>query len=323
MGEEKEEKRSKWFFLEQTRGYRDRWETTGYKWKRIIGTVAIIIILATLSGSMIRYVDTGYIALIIDPLAPPASKVSEPISGPSYYIKMPWAYERDIYVSTDKYEDTIPCFTSDQLEMQVLIQIRWNLDVSRVRELYLSYPSLNYKPAIESITEQIMKTVTKNYTALETIAYREIVIAEIEKAVFKGLEAAPSLRSALASLEFNLRDIGYPANYTRSIEKKLVAEQEKIRASFERERILILANATAQQVVIEAKGEATARIIRASSIREAIRLISEATGITNTTRLVELYLYLEALKEMAPNINILILTMGPEGIPIIYQIPSG
>mgnify|MGYP001050161676 CR=1 FL=1 len=274
-------------------------------------------------GMMFGTVGVGYAAILINPLGlTDEEKVSQPIYGPKWFIKAPWVDVKVIYYQTDKYEDTVPCFTADQLEMQVLIQIRWNLNTSKIRDLYLSYPGLNYKAAIESITEQIMKTITKNYTVLETIAYREEVIAKIQDAVLRGLKEAPSLKGALATLEFNLRDIGYPKAYTAAIEAKLVAEQQKLQAQFEREKILILANASAQEQIIKALGEAQSRIIKATSIREAIRLIAEATGITNTTRLVELYLYLEALKEIAPHVNILIITMGKDGLPIFYQIPS-
>jgi hypothetical protein len=36
----------------------------------------------------------------------------------------------------------------------------------------------------------------------------------------------------------------------------LVAEQQKIQAEFEKDKIIVIANATAQQVVIEATAEA-------------------------------------------------------------------
>jgi len=282
--------------------------------------IGVTIFSAVFFTTMFGSVGTGYAALLIDPWG---QTISEPIFGPRWYIKAPWVEVKTIYYATDTYEDVIPCFSRDQLEMNIQILIRWSLDPTKLRNLYISYPALNYKTkAIESITEETIRLVTKNYTVIQTLEQRDKVALEIQERVLTAIQNEPSIKGALIHLEFDLKDIGYPTAYTKAIEEKLIAEQRKIQAQFERDRILVLANATAQEMIIKAQGEATARIIVAQSIKQAIQLISEATGITNTTRLVELYLYLEALKEIAPNVNILIITMGKDGIPIFYQIPS-
>jgi regulator of protease activity HflC (stomatin/prohibitin superfamily) len=80
----------------------------------------------------------------------------------------------------------------------------------------------------------------------------------------------PSLAGSLVSFEFDLRNIGYPAKYTSAIEDKLAAEQQKIQADFEKQRILVLANATAQEVIIRASGEAKAKVIEANATEKAL-----------------------------------------------------
>jgi len=267
--------------------------------------------------TMFYSANVGEVVLVVDPLS---HEVSQPIVGPLWSFKSPWMYVVKIYYATDTYEDTIPCFTSDQLEMSILIQIRWDLNLDKIHNLYLSYPTLNYKSTIESITEQIMKTITKDYTALETISSRSEVIENIQNAVLEALTEAPSLEGALNSLEFNLRDITYPEGYTEAIEAKLVAEQEKIQAEFEKERLIILANATAQEAIIEAEGEAQAKVIIANGTREALQSIFEAAGVNNSEHLTELYLYLETLKNL--NVTSYIIVTGSDGLPVIYQIPG-
>jgi len=279
-----------------------------------------LIFFATFFATMFGSVDTGYAVIFVDPWA---KTISGPIVGPSWYIKAPWVQAVRIYYATDTFSDTIPCFSSDQMEMQIEVLIRWSLDETKIKDLYRSYPNLNYKEkAIESIMEETIRLVTKNYTVLQTIAFRDIVVHKIEQAVFKEIKEEPSLVGALIHLEMDVKNIGYPPKYTQAIEDKLVAEQQKIQAEFERERILILANATAQQLIIQAQGEAQSRIVVANSIKEAIQMITQASGMTNATRITELYLYLEALKQIAPNVNVLIIAMGEDGIPIIYQLPS-
>jgi len=288
----------------------------------VLGLIIIIGIVLLLSSSMMFvFVDVGYALLLADPITRTVSDVVA--VGPSWYFKMPWQSAVLIYYATDSYADTIPCFSRDQLEMRLEILIRWSLDPTKIRELYLSYPTLAYKEkAIESIMEETMRLVTKDYSVIETIELRDVVTQEIQQSVLDILKAEPSLADALIHLEFDLKNIGYPVKYTSAIEDKLVAEQQKIQAEFEKEKIIIIANATAQQAIIEAEGQAQAKIVVADGIKQAIQMISESAGITNSTRIAELYMYLETLKQIAPDVNVLIMTTGEGGIPIIYQIPS-
>jgi regulator of protease activity HflC (stomatin/prohibitin superfamily) len=82
-----------------------------------------------------------------------------------------------------------------------------------------------------------------------------------------------------------------------------------------------LANATAQQVIIEASGEAEAKVIEANATKLAIEAVLEPLGQSgNETRIAELYLWVQALQKIAPDINILL--VGTEGTPIMIPTDS-
>ena len=268
---------------------------------------------------MVISVGVGHAVLLVDPLT---KSTSEPIAGPTYVVKAPWVTSVDVYYATDSFEDTIACFSSDQLEMQIQILLRWSLDPDQLRELYQNYPRLNYKQAaIESIMAETIRLVTKNFTALQTIEFRDIVRNDVEKAVRQEIMAESSLAGALVQFEFDLKNIGYPSKYTSAIEDKLVAEQQKIQADFERQRILVLANATAQESIITASGEAEAKIIEANATKQAIESILEPLGQSgNETRIAEIYLWVQTLQKIAPDIDILI--VGNEGTPIMIPTDS-
>jgi len=218
----------------------------------------------------------------------------------------------DIYYATDVYEDTIPCFSSDQLEMNVTIQMRWQLDPHLLIELYKNYPKLDYEAtAVDSILEETIRFVTKNYTALETIANRPLIAEQMQTAVQEKLLEEPTLSRALSYIRFDLKNIGYPIGYTQAVEQKLEAEQKQLQAEFERQRVLILANATAQELVIKALGEAQARIEVAKGTQDAIQRLIQAAGTeANSTRIAELYIYTEALKAIAQYIQSLVIIQG-------------
>lgn len=285
----------------------------------IVALIFLLVFSIAFGLAMVISVGVGHAVILVDPLT---KSTSEPILGPTYVVKAPWVTAIDVYYATDSFEDTIPCFSSDQLEMQIEILVRWSLDPEKLRDLYKNYPRLNYKEAaVESIMAETIRLVTKNFTALETIEFRDVVRNQIETAVLEEVAKEPSLVGAMMRFEFDLRNIGYPAKYTSAIEDKLVAEQQKIQADFERQRILVLANATAQEVIIKASGEAEAKVIEANATRQAIELVLESVGQNgNETRIAELYLWVQALQRIAPEVEILI--VGTDGIPVLIPTNS-
>jgi regulator of protease activity HflC (stomatin/prohibitin superfamily) len=288
-----------------------------------IGLIALLIVLVVFATifalTMVVIVGVGHAVVLVDPIA---KSTSAPILGPTYAVKAPWVSAVDIYYATDSYEATVPCFSSDQLEMQIGVLLRWSLDPDKITELYNNYPNLNYKgTAIESILEETIRLITKKYTALETIEFRDVVRNDVETIVIEELQTEPSLTGALTRLEFDLKNIGYPGKYTSAIEDKLVAEQQQIQADFEREIILIQANATAQETIIKASGEAQAKVIEANATRQAIELVLKSVGQSgNETRIAELYLWVQTLQRIAPEVQILII--GTDGTPVLIPTNS-
>jgi len=281
--------------------------------------------------TMFVNVPVGHSVVLVDPLT---KNVSDPILGPTWAVKAPWVTAVDIYYAVDSLgmwgtgEDPfadypgVKSFSKDQLEMDLDIMIRWRLDPDQIRELYLNYPSLNWKErTIVSIVRQTIRFISKDYAAIETIEQRDLIAQVMQDAVLQKLNEEKSLGNSITGFEFELRNIGLPDKYTTAIEAKLVAEQEKIQAEFEKERILVLANATAQQAIIEAAGLSEAKIIIAEGTQEAISMIIESAGISSSEEIAQLYLWVEVVREISSDVDVLIITTGEDGVPLLYQIP--
>jgi regulator of protease activity HflC (stomatin/prohibitin superfamily) len=169
--------------------------------------------------------------------------------------------------------------------------------------------------------EETIRFVTKNYTTLQTIANRPLIAEQMQTAVQEKLLEEPTLSRALSYIRFDLKNVAYPAGYTLAIEQKLEAEQKQLQAEFERQRVLILANATAQELVIKALGEAEARIEVAKGTQDAIQRLIQAAGTeANSTRIAELYIYTEALKTIAQYVQNLVIIQG--GTTPLITIPT-
>jgi regulator of protease activity HflC (stomatin/prohibitin superfamily) len=302
------------------------------------GLIIIVIFASLLSVVYISQswvsIGVGHALLVVDmgnSGAPIENRISVVLGPATGFFVNGWSkmigLQRtvDIYYATDVFDGVIPCFSADQLEMNITIQMRWSLNTSRLIQLYSNYPKLDYEQtAIDSLMEKNIRFVTKNFSALDTIAHRPEIAAEMQDLVFQSLRGEPSLAGALAYMTFDLKNIAYPENYTRAIESKLAAQQQELQAEFERNRILILANATAQEAIIEALGQAQARIAVAQGTQEAIHLLIESAGVgsnsTASAQIAQLYIYTEALKSIAPYIKSLILMQ--QGITPIINIPT-
>jgi len=304
---------------------------------KIVIALIIILVVATFSTvvfflTMWVNVPVGNAVLMVDPIA---GTISDPILGPTWAIKAPWVNAVQITVSvdtlkiwgdgTDRTADfpTVKSFSRDQLEMEIDIMMRWRLDPAKIKQLYENLPQKNWKnDVISSIAREQVRIVTKDFNTIETIERRDFVAQTIRDAIWNKLSTAAPLAGALIDFEFELRDIGYPAKYTSSIEDKLVAEQQKIQAEFERQIVIINATATAEKITIEAAARANATVIEANATREAIEMVLEAAGVdsSNETRVAELYLVVQTLQKIAPDIDMLI--MAPDGTPILIPAPT-
>ncbi len=190
--------------------------------------------------------------------------------------------------------------------------------------LYRRFPAGDWKErAIIPIVRRVIRDTVVKFTAIETIEKRDAVGPELEAALRSELEREPSLVGAVVLGTVDLREIALPSKFIDAIETKLATEQLAIAAEFNRTKILVLANATAQSAIIEAEGIATSRIIVANATYESIRIIAGESGM-NSTQLTTLYLTLEALKEIAKTgrTTFLIVT-GEEGTWILPIPPPG
>jgi regulator of protease activity HflC (stomatin/prohibitin superfamily) len=284
---------------------------------RIAAIIAVVIIIIGLMVfAMIYSVGVGEAGMVVDPLT---GSISDPVLGPTFGLKAPWTslttvtYARETLGmwgdGTDRFADyaAIDCFSKDQLEMQVDIMIRWSVDPNKLKELYQSYPSLNWEDkAVASLVREHIRYITKQYTAVETIEFRDQIGLEIEQELTKAISEAVSLRGAIINIEVDLRNVGLPAKYTSSIEDKLAAQQLKIQAEFEAERKIILANADAQALLIGANATAEQKIIDGQGIREAIDVLVAEHSLADEDYMefLDLYVYLKTLETLAENENV-------------------
>ena len=295
--------------------------------------VAVLIVVISLAIiiplTMFRTVAVGYGAILVDPIG---GTVSSPITGPAWFLKAPWVSDIHIYYAVDSVgmwkEDEVqgdyPAITpisKDGLRIEVDLLVRWSLDYTKLKDLYQTFPNLDWKDrVVSSVIRETGRDVVGQYTAVQIIENRSIITKALSDKITASLYTEESLLNSLINIEVDLRDIDPPVEFLQAIENKIAAEQAKLQAEFEREKILILANASAAQKIIDAGGEASSRLIIANGTAESIRIIAENAGM-NATELTNLYLTLEALKEIAKTTQNFVVILGQDGLT--YLIPLG
>lgn len=203
--------------------------------------------------------------------------------------------------------------SKDGLQIEVDLLVRWANDPLKMKQVYQHYPYGNWKEVtINSIIREKTRDVITNYNAIDVIEKRQEISIKLGESIKNALLAEPTLGFSFipSTLEVDLRNIDPSVEFVHAIERKLAAEQAKIQAQYEYERTLTLAHA-----------EADSKIIVANATQQAIQTIIGLTGETNSTRIAELYLTLEAYKAIAPNTKSFILITG-QGVPVVYPLPT-
>jgi regulator of protease activity HflC (stomatin/prohibitin superfamily) len=276
------------------------------------GVIAIIIIVVI--GGLLFFgfgrIGVGYVSVVVDPVFGTTKVVGNGMNA-QYFIKAPWASVYRIYVATDSVHmssDTadasdfpaVESLTKDGLKVDVDITVRWSIKPDNAAKLYQRYPRLDWKDrAIIPIIRETIRNLLANFTAIETIEQRTSIGLTLKTNLEKALEDEPSLSGAILLDAVNVRKINLPDNFVEAIEKKLASEQLAIAAEFNKTRLLVIADAEAQTVIIQAQGAAQAQLVTANATRQAIERIAEMNPNIDVNELTKIYLYLETLRALS------------------------
>ncbi len=292
-------------------------------WGPIIAlAIVFLVILSILAFTLVSSVGVSEVAIIVDPLL---GTVSGTVIGPRYFFKMPWQYVVKVRYSVESLDmwtdyvtgqrgewPAITALTKDGLEVHVDITVRWRIDPTKIVNLYLNYPDLRWEEkALAPLLRETVRNTVANYMAIETIEKRAEISRIISEQFIEAIKSEKSLAGAIVIEGIDLRNIELPEDFKRAVEQKLAEEQMKLAAQYKRERILIEANATATAKILEALGEAKAKIIVANSTAQALEMIGQ---VINASDIMNTYITYTLLKDIvAGGGNVYIVVVSGEG----------
>lgn len=253
--------------------------TSSAKQKKKINTIAGVALvasslLALLIPSSFHQVEAGEVAVV---------KTLGKVNG----IRMPGTYF-DFYLFNDyiyfdttiqKLEIRTSSYSSDAQTMDIEMTVQYKIDPTKAEDILTEYISLDsLSQRIEKVADDNAKSILSKYTAMKIIETRASISPEVQEAVKLAIDE----KYYATVTAVNLTNIDFTDEFEKSVEDKVIAEQQKEAAITKAEQELEVAKLTAQAKIVEAEGNAESQKIIARASAEAMALkiveLAKSTG---------------------------------------------
>ena len=165
-------------------------------------------------------------------------------------------------------------YSSDAQTMDIQMTIQYKIDATKAENILTEYINMkSLAQRIEKVADDNVKTVLSQYTAMKIIETRASISPEVEKVIRSEVDE----KYYVTVTAVNLTNIDFTDEFEKSVENKVIAEQEKEAAITKAEQELEVAKLTAQAKIEAARGDA-----------EAQKIIAEAEGEAMALKIVEL-----------------------------------
>ena len=253
--------------------------TSSAKQKKKINTIAGVALvasslLALLIPSSFHQVEAGEVAVV---------KTLGKVNG----IRMPGTYF-DFYLFNDyiyfdttiqKLEIRTSSYSSDAQTMDIEMTVQYKIDPTKAENILTEYISLDsLSQRIEKVADDNAKSILSKYTAMKIIETRASISPEVQESVKLAIDE----KYYATVTAVNLTNIDFTDEFEKSVEDKVIAEQQKEAAITKAEQELEVAKLTAQAKIVEAEGNAESQKIIARASAEAMALkiveLAKSTG---------------------------------------------
>lgn len=185
----------------------------------------------------------------------------------------------DVYdAKVQNMEITTQAYSKDAQTMGVSMTVQYKIDESKAIDIANQYGSIEILAnRIESIATEKAKATLSSYSAMEIIETRSSISPTVENTI----KNAVNDEYCVDIVAVVLTNIDFSDAFEKTVEDKMIAEQEKLKAQYEKETAIVnaekeleVAKLDAQAKLEKAKAEAEAEIEVARAEAEAISLKS-------------------------------------------------
>lgn len=212
----------------------------------------VVLLLIAIFGSF-YIVGAGERAVIVT-----LGKASDVAEEPGMHFKMPLVQKAVKFdVKTQKYETEASAASSDLQTVQAQLAINYHVEPSSVPRIYKEIGLDYHQRVIQPAIQEAVKATTAQYSAEELVTRRPEVKDQM----------VITLRERLIARDIVIEDVSitnfaFSESFDAAIEAKVTAEQLRLKAENDLERIKV----EAEQRIAQATGEAEAIRIQANAI---------------------------------------------------------
>ena len=245
--------------------YNNEW-TKGRKVSTIIASVfsfAMIVVLGLVPAS-IHQVDAGQVAVV---------KVwgdAKEVRTAGMHFDLWISHKYEIYdAKVQQTIETTQAYSNDGQTMDIEIVIQYQIQQENTLTIAKNYGGLEMlESRIGTVAIEKTKSVLSQKSAMKIIETRAMVSADVEESIRNSITADYCVNITTVVLT----DISFSDAFEKTVEDKMIAEQEKLKAEYEKEKAII----QAEQALEVAKLEAEAKLAQAEGEAKAIQELAKA-----------------------------------------------
>ena len=169
-------------------------------------------------------------------------------------------------------------YSKDAQTMSIAMNVQYKIDESKVIDIANQYGTIaQLANRIESIATEKTKATLSSYSAMNIIETRSTISPLVEQTIKEAVDE----EYCIEIVAVVLTNIDFSAAFEKTVEDKMIAEQEKLKAEYEKataivnaEKELEVAKLQAQAKIEKAKADAEAQIEVARAEAESVKLKS-------------------------------------------------
>lgn len=241
----------------------------------VFGILVLIVLL--IGFSSFQTVSAGYRGVLttwgkVDP---------EPLGEGIHFISPIGQRVHAMSVQILRGDATADAASKDLQQVHAQVAVNFHLLPERAADMYQQVGSDYYHPIIEPAVLETVKAVTAGFTAEELITKRPEVRDLIKSGLVERLR-----RHDVVLDEFSIVNFNFSPSFNQSIEAKVTASQQKLKAETDLQRIQV----EAQQKIAMAEAEAQTIKIQAEAVKAQggaeyvqLKAIEKWNGVLPTT----------------------------------------
>ena len=172
-------------------------------------------------------------------------------------------------------------YSKDAQTMDIAMTVQFRIQPEKVKDIANTYGSLDaVETRIESVVAERTKSVLSKYSAMDIIETRADISPEVEKYVKEAIDESYCVDVTTVVLS----NIDFSDTFEQTVEDKMVAEQKKLQAEYEKERAII----QAEQELEVARLEARSAIEKANGDAAAQKAIAGAEAYATQVKIAKL-----------------------------------